>query len=220
MIIRYFKFVKRQLTGAVLITAAVMLTGVVAVITLAPVDTVEATESGRSINMIAEAKLSDQNGERVRGSDLENKLVLMNFFFTGCEGACPLQTAVIRDVRNELAAQSDEPDVVFLSVSIAPFADTKESIDKYIAQYKLEQTGSHDKNGWRFSTTDVKKLETLIEQFGVTVDNAIVTDEQLDHRNMGYLFGKSGKLMQQYQLVPGIAERLTREITELDQLQL
>jgi len=204
----------RRLSGVVLLTGAVLLSGIAAVFTLAPVTTVEATESGHSINMIAEAKLSDQHGDRVRLSDLENKLVLMNFFFTGCEGACPLQTAVLRDVQDELAAHTDEPDVVFLSVSIAPFSDTKEAIDDYIAHYKLDQAG------WKFSTTDVKKLEKLIDHFGVTVDNAVVSDDQLDHRNMGYLFGKSGKLMQQYQLVPGVTERLAREITELDQLQL
>ena len=61
--------------------------------------------------------------------------------------------------------------------------------------------------------------EKLIERFGVTVDGAIVEEDKLDHRNMGYLFNKQGMLMQQYQLVPGISERLIREITELDKIE-
>ena len=51
------------------------------------------------------------------------------------------------------------------------------------------------------------------------MDGAIVEEGKLDHRNMGYLYNKQGRLMQQYQLVPGMDERLIREITELDTLE-
>jgi len=180
--------------------------------------TAEAAGADHTIAMITEARLSDQHGDLIKKSDLENKLVLMNFFFTGCEGACPLQTAVVRDVRDELSVKNESPDVVYLSVSIAPYSDTKEAIKKYISHYKLDQ--SSNTNNWKFSTTDVEKLQKLIERFGVTVDNAVLSDGEFDHRNIGYLFGKSGNLMQQYQLVPGITKRLTREIVELDSLHL
>ena len=135
---------------------------------------------------------------------------MMNFFFTGCEGACPVQTAVLRDVQQGL---DPELDVLFISVSIAPLTDTKAAINAYIDKFNVESPD------WKFAIASVENSEKLIERFGVTVDGAIVEEDKLDHRNMGYLFNKQGMLMQQYQLVPGISERLIREITELDKIE-
>ena len=174
-------------------------------------DRAVANENGHSTAMIVDAMLTDQHGKLVALEDFENKLVLMNFFFTGCEGVCPLQTAVLREVKDEL---EDDLDVVFLSVSIAPYSDTEESIHRYIEKYQLNQ------RDWRFVRTNADSLANLVEQFGVTVNGAVVQDDQLDHRNMGYLFGRSGQLMQQYQLLPGVTERVSREIVQLHQLQL
>jgi len=188
------KSLKRLLTrspATLLLTAVMMVSVVAALCTLVPANDVEATEKAYSISMIADAKLTDQHGRKVKLADLEDKLVLVNFFFTGCEGAC-----------------------LFLSVSIAPYADTPESINRYIDKYKL------DDSDWKFATTSVDRLKQLIDHFGVTVDNAVVSDGQLDHRNNGYLFGKNGTLMQQYQLLPGITERLSREIVQLNGLHL
>lgn len=208
------KSLKRLLTrspATLLLTAVMMVSVVAALCTLVPANDVEATEKAYSISMIADAKLTDQHGRKVKLADLEDKLVLVNFFFTGCEGACPLQTSVLRDVRKQLPIDID---VIFLSVSIAPYADTPESINRYIDKYKL------DDSDWKFATTSVDRLKQLIDHFGVTVDNAVVSDGQLDHRNNGYLFGKNGTLMQQYQLLPGITERLSREIVQLNGLHL
>jgi len=159
--------------------------------------------------LLTAAKLTDQHGNRVTRKDLDNKLVVANFFFTSCGNACPLQTTVLNNVQNQLDASVD---VVFLSVSIAPMIDSADAIDGYIEKHQLDHAD------WRFVTTSVEHTETLVKQFGVTMDNMIVENDQIDHRNMGYLFGKRGRLMQQYQLVPGVVDRLVREVSELDKL--
>ena len=164
----------------------------------------------RGVPELLDSDLTDQHGKRLTKKDLKNKLVMMNFFFTGCEGACPVQTAVLRDVQQGL---DPELDVLFVSVSIAPLTDTKAAINAYIDKFNVESPD------WKFAIASVENSEKLIERFGVTVDGAIVEEDKLDHRNMGYLFNKQGMLMQQYQLVPGISERLIREITELDKIE-
>ena len=100
-----------------------------------------------------------------------------------------------------------------MSVSIAPLTDTKVAIDEYIDKFDVNSAN------WKFATASAQNSAKLIRRFGVTVDGAIVEEDKLDHRNMGYLFNKQGRLMQQYQLVPGMDERLIREITELDGLK-
>ncbi len=162
-----------------------------------------------TVQLLANAKLTDQHGNKIRKRELKDKLVLLNFFFTSCGSACPLQTRVIRDIQENLANKSD---VLFLSVSIAPLTDTQKTIADYIEKFDASQPN------WQFATTSVENTKALISQFGVTLENAIVTEDQIDHRNMGYLFSKGGLLMQQYQLVPGSDKRIIREMTELREL--
>ncbi len=172
----------------------------------------QSTDNGQTpgIMELASLDLTDQHGRRLTGKDFRNKLVMMNFFFTGCAGVCPVQTAVLRNVHAELDPNLD---VLFVSVSIAPLTDTKVAINEYIDKFDV------DFANWRFATASVRNSEKLIERFGVTVDGAVVEEGKLDHRNMGYLFSKLGVLMQQYQLKPGMDKRLVREIIELEGLK-
>jgi len=168
-------------------------------------------QHARAVKTLADARLNDQNGKRITSSDLRGKLVMMNFFFTACGNACPVQTAVLREVQQQLDPKLD---VLFLSISIAPLTDTHRAVHEYISKFDVKTPD------WKFATASLANTEALIEHFGVTVDGAIVEEGRLDHRNMGYLFSKEGVLMQQYQLVPGAGKRLVREITELHGLEL
>lgn len=159
-----------------------------------------------SVLNLAGLELTDQHGKRLKKSDLKDKLVMMNFFFTTCGSACPIQTQILRNVQENI---DPSVDVLFISISIAPLLDTPAAIDEYLAKYDIRQ------DNWKFVTTSVENTRTLIERYAVTLDNAVVKKDQIDHRNMGYLFGKSGTLMQQYQLIPAMSERLVREINEL-----
>ena len=159
---------------------------------------------------LASLNLIDQDGRKLKRSDLQDRLVLMNFFFTSCGSACPVQTAVLREVTENL---DQSVDVLFLSISIAPLSDTPDAIDHYLEKYEIHR------DNWKFVTASVENTAELVQRFAVTLDNAVVKDDLIDHRNMGYLFGKSGALMQQYQLIPGMSKRLIREIAELSVLE-
>ena len=168
-----------------------------------------AVEQQYSLQPLIKAGLKDQSGKKIKAKDLKNKLVLVNFFFTSCGSACPLQTATLRDTQQLL---DNTVDVLFLSVSIAPLLDNQQTISQYIEKFELPESN------WKFATTSVSETKKLISQFGVTLENSIVTENQIDHRNMGFLFAKNGIMMQQYQLKPSVTQRLAREITELNGL--
>ncbi len=164
-----------------------------------------------SLELLKKARLTDQHGNKIRLKDLRDKVVLVNFFFTSCGGACPMQTSVVKDARSQLSA---DVDAVFLSVSIAPMLDTKETINAFIEKHNIDQSN------WLFASTKVAETKMLVEKFGVTVDGATVVKDQIDHRNVGFLFGRNGNLMQQYQLVPGMSKRLAKEMKVLFDLDL
>ena len=172
-----------------------------------------AVEARYSLRPLIAAGLKDQSGNRIKAADLKDKLVLVNFFFTSCGSACPLQTSTLRDIQQQLDSSVD---VLFLSVSIAPLLDNRQAISQYIEKFELPQSR------WKFATASVSETEKLISQFGVTLENAVTakgtTEDQIDHRNTGFLFAKNGTMMQQYQLQPSVSKRLAREITELNGL--
>jgi len=133
----------------------------------------------------------------------------MNFFFTSCNSACPLQTKVLKAVQE---AVNPEIDVRIVSVSISPLQDNVQTIKKYIDKHDIAA------DNWRFASTTLEQTELLVQTFGVSVDST--QSPQPDHRNIGYLFSRDGNLMQQYRLTPGIEQRLVKEIAQLDQLAM
>jgi len=158
---------------------------------------------------IARAGLTDQHGKRVTAKSLKNQLVLMNFFFTSCNSACPIQTKVLKSVQESL---DPDIDVQIVSISISPLQDDVKTIKAYTDKYGISV------DHWRFARTTLAQTDSLVETFGVAIDNT--SSPQPDHRNMAYLFSREGNLMQQYHLTAGIEQRLLKEISQLDQLGL
>lgn len=201
----------RPLANKLSAAAALGIAATLAAVVTLSTNSSSAKEHDFSVRSVISANLTDHHGHKLSASDFKNKLVMMNFFFTSCGSACPVQTSVLREVRNSIDPAIN---IEFISVSIAPMLDTQEAIERYIEKFDVEESN------WHFVTASAKDTTTLTEQFGVSISNSQTDDEQVDHRNMGYLFGKNGELMQQYQLVPTVSKRLAREITELNQLDL
>ena len=83
------------------LASAVLLTLGAFGVALYSVTGLQADNSGQTpgVMELVDLDLTDQHGVRLTKSLLKDKLVMMNFFFTGCSGACPMQTAVLRDVQ-------------------------------------------------------------------------------------------------------------------------
>ena len=166
-----------------------------------------ASDQPYSITALADAGLRDQHGNKITARSLEDRLVLVNFFFTHCGDTCPIQTAVIRDVQAALDLKNDDP--LLLSVSIAPLSDTDAAIREYIDKFQLSETN------WKFVKTNPEDTAKLVDNFAVTAAEFDQDNGITNHRNMGFLFGRDGRMMQQYQLTPNMVKRLSREITAL-----
>lgn len=111
--------------------------------------------------------LTNQDGEKLRFFDdmLKDKVVVINFIYTSCPDACPLETARLIEVYDLLKDWVGK-DIFFYSISIDPDIDTPAVLKEYSKRFK---TGP----GWQFLTGSKADIRTVREKLGM-----IRSDEQ------------------------------------------
>jgi len=106
-------------------------------------------------------ELTNQFGEPRRFFDdlLEDKVILINFMYTSCPDACPLETARLKEVYDILDGRVGD-DVFFYSISIDPAVDTPEVMAEYAARFG---TGK----GWEFLTGKPEDIRLIRKKLGM-----------------------------------------------------
>ena len=109
--------------------------------------------------------LVNQNGEKLRlYSDLlENKIVVINTFFTSCENSCPRMAAIFSGLQERLGAQLGKK-VFLLSLTVDPEADTPERLKAYAERF-------HARPGWMFLTGPPEDVRLALNKLGQRVDH-------------------------------------------------
>jgi cytochrome oxidase Cu insertion factor (SCO1/SenC/PrrC family) len=104
--------------------------------------------------------LVTQDGEKVSffSDVLKDRVVLINFIFTHCPDACPLQTAKMSEVQRLLAA-SDDPRLRLVSISVDPERDRPEVLKAYASQF---DAGPH----WLFLTGEKANVDHVLRRLG------------------------------------------------------
>jgi len=93
---------------------------------------------------LTEYELTERSGRRFHSSELAGKVHVVNFFFTACPTACPLQTQQVQELDREFG----ERGVHFLSISCDPERDTPATLKAYADRYQA------DPERWLFLTGD------------------------------------------------------------------
>jgi protein SCO1 len=124
----------------------------------------EARSNGGSMwgaNYFPNIPLVTHRGERVRFFDdlIKNKVVAVNFIYTQCSDACPMETARMLEVQKLLGDRLGK-DIFFYSISIDPAHDTPEVLKAYAENWK---TGP----GWTFLTGKEEDVTLLRKKLGV-----------------------------------------------------
>jgi protein SCO1/2 len=117
---------------------------------------------------------------------LKDKVVVINFIYTECPDACPLETARLTEVYEILGDRMGD-DVFFYSISIDPETDTPEVLAEYANRY---QTGP----GWLFLTGVSEEIELIRRKLGLYIDE--INKDPTDH-NLSMIIGnqRSGRWM-------------------------
>ena len=111
---------------------------------------------------LGEFSLTDENGRTVTRAELDGKILVVSFLFTGCSLTCAEVTKRMAEIQNLTA---HEPDVKFVSLTVDPRSDTPPVLAKW-----GERFGA-DTNRWQFLTGDKTVLHALIAKSFLTQDN-------------------------------------------------
>jgi cytochrome oxidase Cu insertion factor (SCO1/SenC/PrrC family) len=131
----------------------------------APAAATQAGQKGegeaRAREYFTNLEVISQDGERLRFYDdvLKDKVVVLNFIFTNCQGACPLMTRNLTVVRDLLGGQVGEK-IHFVSLSLDPLRDTPAAMKAFA------QTHQADRDGWLFLTGHPGNLKEIVSRLG------------------------------------------------------
>ena len=125
-----------------------------------------ADEEARAREYVTNLELINQDGETVRFFDdvLKDKVVVINFIFTNCEGACPLITHKLTLVRDGLEGKIGNP-IQFVSLSLDPARDTPAAMKEFAQKHNA------DHEGWIFLTGKSENLDNIIQRLGQFTDD-------------------------------------------------
>ncbi len=104
--------------------------------------------------------LINQDGEDVRffSDVLKDQIVVINFIFTNCLGACPLMTQKLLMARDKLGAEEAKK-IRFISISIDPARDTPAAMREFAREHKAD-------GNWVFLTGKQDNIDLVVKKLG------------------------------------------------------
>ena len=125
--------------------------------------------------------LVTHEGRTVRFFDdlVQGKVVVINFIYTSCADACPLETARLAEVQ-EILGERVGQDVFMYSISIDPERDTVPVLKEYAERFRVRP-------GWWFLTGTEDDITEVRKKLGLYVD-LVQTDGSKNH-NLSVVIG-------------------------------
>lgn len=159
--------------------------------------------------------LTNRTGRAVTRSDLDGKILVVDFLFTSCSLTCPVVNSVMAQIQQ---LTTNRPGVKLVSLTVDPHDDTPAVLEKY-----GERFGA-DTNRWLFLTGDRTELYELIgtsflasdtnNEFGFMPGNFAHTERIAVMDSAGHLHGYFDGLNQ------NTATAVVNEITKLQNQNL
>lgn len=150
------------------------------------------SEEGQRLATIGPAPpftLTAQDGRRLSLDELRGKIVVVTFIYTSCPDACPLLTAKMAALQNDLGRLFG-PEVFFVSISVDPERDTPEVLTRYA------QAHGANLDGWAFVTGTPDEIRTVTRQYGIYTKKPVAGG--VDHTFLTSLVDPRGTLRVQY----------------------
>jgi len=155
-----------------------------------------------TFHRISSFTLINQEGKTITERSFEDKIYVVDFFFTACPGICPKLTANMMDIQEEFL---NEDDVLLLSHSVTPGRDSVPILKQY-----AENKGILSKK-WHLVTGTQKEIYKLGRK-----DYFIEEDLGLNKKEDEFLHTENFVLIDKDRRIRGIYNGLSK--TSINQL--
>ena len=106
------------------------------------------------IGQVPSFSLTNFDGSIITEKQLDNRISIVSFIFTQCEGACPIMSENMSILQERFASSND---IQFLSITTDPDYDTFEVLNEYSSNYS-------NKNNWYFLRGNIIDVIELSEK--------------------------------------------------------
>ena len=106
------------------------------------------------IGQVPSFSLTNFDGSVITEKQFDNKISIVSFIFTQCEGACPIMSENMSILQERFASSYD---IQFLSITTDPDYDTLEVLNEYSSNYS-------NKNNWYFLKGNIIDVIELSEK--------------------------------------------------------
>ena len=104
------------------------------------------------IKKVPNFKFTNQNGDIFSHNQLNDKITVLDFFFTNCPGPCPIMTYNMKSLYNDFSSSDD---VQFVSITVDPENDNIKVLKNY-----ADINGINDQR-WQLLTSELSKIKSL-----------------------------------------------------------
>jgi protein SCO1 len=166
-------------------------------------------EEGERLSKIGPApafELTTQDGRRLALNELRGKVVVVTFIYASCADACPLLTAKMAGLQDDLERDFGSK-VFFLSITVDPEHDTPEVLTRYARAH------SANLSGWAFLTGTPDEIRAVARQYGIYYTKQAAGD--VDHTFLTSLVDPRGTLRVQYMGIRFDPDELLRDLQSL-----
>ena len=150
--------------------------------------------------------LISQDGAPVALADLRGKIVAVTFIYTSCTDTCPMLTALMVRVQDQLGQDFGER-IAFVSITVDPDRDTPEVLKQYA------DTFGADLKGWAFLTGAPAVIRDVTHRYGVFA--AKTANGDVDHTFLTSIVDRNGVLRVQYLGVRFDPDEFRRDLLNL-----
>jgi protein SCO1/2 len=150
--------------------------------------------------------LTATDGTRLSLADLRGKIVAVTFIYAACVDTCPLLTAKLASLREQLGPDFGAS-VSFVAITVDPERDTPE----ILRDYAVAHGANHP--GWAFLTGTTSEIREVTRRYGVFARKTSRGD--VDHTFLTSLVDREGVLRVQYMGVRFDPDELLRDLRSL-----
>ena len=160
----------------------------------------EKDQSLPNLGKVKDFTLTTQDEKETAWSQWKNKVVIVDFIFTRCQGPCPRMTARMAQIQKlwkfepEVKSHRNEGDLKLVSISVDPDNDTPEVLRNYAKMVDA------DLSQWTFLRGSREQIiETATHSFRVPVEIAPVgSNEPIMHTQKFVLVDRAGNIRGYY----------------------